>query len=427
MWRGVVAVAACAAVLGTGAAAWGWQGGALLEARAAGALTSIRAKIEAEGGVFRHGVPSADPWRLRVAIPSPEAAAADGSSLRAERLLVSLAPWDGALGIRLEEVSGTAEGVGLRARALGGRPSLSWSDMVVLDAWASDLRIEDARASGRRAVLSATSARADRLSRAGGAEGVVAEGVRVEQPFDRHQWGRAVSVGRIEATRLGGKGPWIGTFRITAREVGLRGDGGEIAAALIRLEGTLDPARSEGLLSVEKGRLPPSGAGRPERFAIGSSWRQEGQGLEMGIDVTLEGMAAARASVALRDLPSTSGVSSDPQDRLEAALAFSETTLASASLEIQDLGGLPDWLSAEGGGLRRWAETEGRGAARGMPEADRAVRSVVADFVRAPGGRTLVISATPPQPLTMDDLGRRGLFLLLGAGAGPLGLAAQVR
>jgi hypothetical protein len=176
------------------------------------------------------------------------------------------------------------------------------------------------------------------------------------------------------------------------------------------------------MLAVEGGRLPPSGAGRPKRFApISSSWRQEGPGL------ALEGMMAARASVALRDLPSLGGRWSDPQARFAAAMVLSDAALVLAGLGIWDLGSLAARLSAEGAGIRRWAETESRGASWGMLEADRALRSAVADFVRAPGGRTLAFSATPPRPPTMEDLGRRAPLLWLGAGAGPLGLGAQIR
>jgi len=224
-----------------------------------------------------------------------------------------------------------------------------------------------------------------------------------------------------------GKGPAT-ELRSTKREYG-RATGSRV----LWINSTM-PQGNIGSASVggdagrrRRGCLPPSGAGRPERFVLGSSWRQEGPGLELGGDLTLDGMMAARASVAPRDLSSLGGRWSDLQARFAAATVLSEAALVSASLEIWDLGGLAAWLSAEGAGIRRWAETESLGAPWGMLEADRALRSAVVDFVRAPGGRTPAFSATPPRPPTMEDLGRRAPLLRLGAGAGPLGLGAQIR
>lgn len=428
MGRLAVAVAAGAVVLGAGAAAWGWRGGAILEARVAEALSAMRAEIEASGGSFRHGAPSADPWRLRVEVPSPEASGSDGSAMGAERLVVSLAPWDA--GLRFEELSASAEGMRLRARAAGGRPGADGSWGVLLGAWARDFEIVRDLAPGRRAMLVAREMRAERLSRAGGAEGVVGEGVELRQPASGRRAGGVVSLAGFEATRIGGEAPWRGAFRVAGRDAALRGGAGEVLAQEVLLEGRLEGEGAEGSMRLSEGRLPAAAAaGRPDRFALRSSWRLEGAALDLGLDVSFDAFAALRASVALRDLPAAAmaGGARTPEERIAAALAFSEVTLASASVEIRDLGGLPAWMASEGAGLRRWAETEGRASARGMPAADQAVRSAVAEFVRAPGGRALTVAATPPRPLTMEDLGRRVPFLLLGAGAGPLGLTAQVR
>ena len=59
------------------------------------------------------------------------------------------------------------------------------------------------------------------------------------------------------------------------------------------------------------------------------------------------------------------------------------------------------------------------------PEIVRREVAVVA-CVAVPG-RTLAFSATPPRPLTMEELGRRAPLLWLGAGAGPLGMGAELR
>jgi hypothetical protein len=419
-------------VIAAGIGLWGWQGGAWLEGRAGEALGTFRADVERQGGSVRHGQPTADPWRLRVLVPEPVVSAPDGRRLQAERLVVSLAPWDSSPGLRLEQVSAEVDGLRLRANALGGRPDVAGSEGVLRQAWARDVLIERPAPGRGMASITAVEVRADRLSRIGGAEGVVAEAVEIRQPGQDLHPGGVTGMARIEATRLGGEAPRTGSVRIEARDAVLRGAAGQVSAARVLLEGSAAMERIEGALTVEGGRLPaPSPSGRSERFAARTTWQMEGRGLDLGMSMSIDGMASAKASVALRDLPAiffpVSGDAVAPEARLPAMLAFSEATLASASIEVRDLGGLSALLAADGAGLRRWAETEGRAPARGMPPADQAVRAAVADFVRAPGGRTLTVSATPPRPMTLEDLGRRAPFLLLGAGAGPLGLTAQVR
>jgi hypothetical protein len=419
-------------VAAMGMGLWGCQGGPWLEGRASAALGAFQTDVERQGGSVRFGRPTADPWRLRVLVPEPVVLTPDGRRLQAERLVVSLAPWDLNPGLRLEQVLAEVDGLRLRARALRGRPDIAGFEDVLRQTWARDVLVERLTSGRVMASMTAVEVRADRLSRMGGAEGVVAEAVEIRQPGQDLSPDGVIGIARMEATQLGGEAPRTGPVRIEVRDAILRNAAGQISAARVLFEGLAAMERIEGALTVEGGRLlAPSPSGRSERFAARTTWRMEGRGIDLGMSMSIDGKASAKASLALRDLPAiffpVSGNAVAPEARLRAMLAFPEATLASASIEVRDLGGLSALLAADGAGLHRWAEMESWASTRGMPPADQAVRAVIADFVRAPGGRTLTVSATPPQPMTMEDLGRRASFLLFGAGAGPLGLTAEVR
>jgi hypothetical protein len=425
-------LAAGVVVVAAGAGLWEWQGGAWLEGRVGEAIGAFRADVERQGGSVRHGRPTADPWRLRVLFPDLVVSMPDGRRLQAERLVISLAPWDSSPGLRLEQASAEADGLRLRARALGGHLGIAGSEDVLRHAWARDVSIEHAGPGRGVASVTAAEIRMDRLSRMGGAEGLVAETVEIRQPEQDRGPGSVTVMAQIRATRLGGELPMTGPFRMEVRDAVLRGTAGQVSAARVLIEGSDMAERVEGALTVEGGRLPaPSASWHPERFGARTTWRIEGRELDLGMSISFDGLASVQAGVALRDLPAVlfpiPGAAVTLEARLQAMMAVSEATLASANFEVRDLGGLSALFAAEGAGLRRWVEEEAGASTLGMPPADRALRTAIADFVRAPGGRTLTISATPPRPLTMEDLVRSVPFLLFGAGADALGLTAQVR
>lgn len=432
MGRLGASLAAGVAVVAAGMGLWGWQGRTWLEGHVDESIGAFRAEVERQGGSVLHGRPTADPWRLRVLIPEPTVSTPDGWRLRAERLVVSLAPWDSGPDLQFEQPSAEADGRRLRARALGGDLAIDGSEGALRHVWARDVLIERAWPGRGMVSVTASDVRIDRLSRMNGAEGVVAEAVEIRLPEQSHGPGGMAGMSRIQATRLGGTAPTTGSFRMEMRDAAVRSTAGRISAARVLIEGFGREERVEGALTLEGGRLPaPSESWRPERFDARTTWRIEGRGLDVDMSMSFDGLASVQAGVAVRDLPAgflpAAGAGAAPEARLQAMTAFSKATLASASIAVRDLGGLDALFAAEADGLRRWIETELAASTPGMPPADRALRMAIADFVRAPGGRTLTISATPPRPLTMEDLVRGVPLLLLGIGAGPLGVTAQVR